>query len=92
MTAPAPKRHVLVTGGGRGLGLAIVRTLATAGHDVTLTLSSRNLVPRIPRKNSPRKKSILPIRPRSRLLPTRSQIAVSLALSTMRANPTTRWP
>jgi NAD(P)-dependent dehydrogenase (short-subunit alcohol dehydrogenase family) len=33
-------RHVLVTGGGRGLGAAIVRTLAAAGHDVTFTYRS----------------------------------------------------
>lgn len=40
MTAPAAKRLVLVTGGGRGLGTAIVRTLAAAGHDVTFTYRS----------------------------------------------------
>ena len=34
------KRHVLVTGGGRGLGTAIVRDLASAGHDVTFTYRS----------------------------------------------------
>jgi 3-oxoacyl-[acyl-carrier protein] reductase len=34
------KRHVLVTGGGRGLGTAIVRNLASAGHDVTFTYRS----------------------------------------------------
>jgi NAD(P)-dependent dehydrogenase (short-subunit alcohol dehydrogenase family) len=38
-TAPA-KRNVLVTGGGRGLGSAIVRNLAAAGHDVTFTYRS----------------------------------------------------
>ena len=37
MTASAGKRHVLVTGGGRGLGAAIVAALAAAGHDVTFT-------------------------------------------------------
>jgi NAD(P)-dependent dehydrogenase (short-subunit alcohol dehydrogenase family) len=36
----AEKRHVLVTGGGRGLGTAIVRSLADAGHDVTFTYRS----------------------------------------------------
>jgi NAD(P)-dependent dehydrogenase (short-subunit alcohol dehydrogenase family) len=33
----ASRRRVLVTGGGRGLGAAIVGALAAAGHDVTFT-------------------------------------------------------
>lgn len=37
MTQTILKRRVLVTGGGRGLGAAIVRTLWEAGHDVTFT-------------------------------------------------------
>jgi len=37
--ADAPRR-VLVTGGARGLGAAIVRALAGAGHDVTFTYRS----------------------------------------------------
>lgn len=38
--ADTKKRRVLVTGGGRGLGSAIVRMLAGAGHDVTFTYRS----------------------------------------------------
>ena len=34
------RRQLLVTGGGRGIGAAIVRTLAGSGHDVTLTYRS----------------------------------------------------
>lgn len=40
MGAAGEKRRVLVTGGGRGLGAAIVHTLATAGHDVAFTYRS----------------------------------------------------
>jgi 3-oxoacyl-[acyl-carrier protein] reductase len=36
----AAARRILVTGGGRGLGAAIVTTLAAAGHDVTFTYRS----------------------------------------------------
>ncbi|RAI36198.1 SDR family oxidoreductase [Rhodoplanes serenus] len=39
-TDTAPRRHVLVTGGGRGLGAAIVTTLVDAGFDVTFTVRS----------------------------------------------------
>jgi 3-oxoacyl-[acyl-carrier protein] reductase len=40
MAATAGKRRVLVTGGGRGLGAAIVTALAADGHDVTFTFRS----------------------------------------------------
>jgi 3-oxoacyl-[acyl-carrier protein] reductase len=40
MTPAQERRRVLVTGGGRGLGAAIVRHLGTAGHDVTFTYRS----------------------------------------------------
>lgn len=41
MTAPGgDRRQLLVTGGGRGIGAAIVRALAASGHDVTLTYRS----------------------------------------------------
>ncbi len=40
MAGAADKRRVLVTGGGRGLGAAIVHAVAAAGHDVTFTYRS----------------------------------------------------
>ena len=40
MTSPAPGRSVLVTGGGRGIGLATARALQDAGHRVAVTTRS----------------------------------------------------
>ena len=100
MTAAAAKRLVLVTGGGRGLGTAIVRALAAAGHDVTFTyrsaaaeaenLAGRTCAATIQASHSPRTASILPTRPPSTNSSPPRRSSRFPASSTMPASPTTR--
>ncbi len=102
MAGAGDKRRVLVTGGGRGLGAAIVRALAAAGHDVTFTYRSaeaeaaallRELAAAHPAQTFAARRSISPTRRRSTPSPRRSRRTRPIpASSTMPARPTTRSP